>query len=395
MKRLLFLLLALAAAAHAQTILLYDSAGHPIGSVTPYVAPTPPAFSMPFVDMTQLPAANPGYSTARIKSYWSDPTLWLDPTTGLVNPACSSYNAHCGKPVLVSNCTVTGPHCAPWPNASVLPVPQPVGAFRETADFAFMGLVDPIVSPGQTSAHLHTFFGNTGITPNSTSLMGCTASTAAGGILNCTGYWVPSVIDTRTGAPVQPSSSIFYYKSGYNGIPPSAITAPPPGLRIVAGHATSTTPSGPWKFGCVTPATSTTPGSSFWASQSAGIVPCPVGSDAMQEVDLPQCWDGVNLDSPDHQSHMTNPTNGVCPPKWVAIPVISFEIHYTIKSTDDMTKWRLSSDMYDPAQPSGYSMHADWINGWDVPTMASWIANCDHAAMDCHAYVLGNGQTLY
>lgn len=41
---------------------------------------------------------------------------------------------------------------------------------------------------------------------------------------------------------------------------------------------------------------------------------CPEGLRA--QVFFPSCWDGINLDSPDHSSHMAYPDgidNGVCP----------------------------------------------------------------------------------
>lgn len=36
--------------------------------------------------------------------------------------------------------------------------------------------------------------------------------------------------------------------------------------------------------------------------------PCPVGIMVNQR--FPTCWDGVNLDSPDHMSHMAYPESG-------------------------------------------------------------------------------------
>ncbi len=36
--------------------------------------------------------------------------------------------------------------------------------------------------------------------------------------------------------------------------------------------------------------------------------PCPYG--IMANVRFPTCWDGVNLDTPDHMAHMSYPANG-------------------------------------------------------------------------------------
>src|SRR5690606_38523679 len=80
-----------------------------------------------------------------------------------------------------------------------------VGEFRVNCYYSHMSFDDPIVFPGKTRAtHLHTFFGNSGANANSTtdSILNSGGSTCTGGTVNRTGYWVPSVIDTRTNAPV-------------------------------------------------------------------------------------------------------------------------------------------------------------------------------------------------
>ena len=305
--------------------------------------------SPPTVDATKLAASNPGFSTARVM-----PANVADPSQR--------------------------------PNASDL------GAFREPCDFSHMSFDDPIVFPGQPGkSHLHTFFGNTGTNASTTaaSLASSGNSTCAGGILNRSAYWVPAVIDTRTGTPVKPSSSIFYYKTGYNGIAPSAIKPFPPGLRMVSGNPANTLPQGyAFNYGCIGPV------NAYWADHT--IPACAVGEDMIMSVNFPQCWDGVNLDSPDHISHMSLTVNGACPASHpVPVPEISFVVHYTVKATDAPAQWRLSSDNYDPTFPAGYSGHGDWFNGWDPATMNTFVKNCEQASMDCHAYLLGDGTMLY
>ena len=272
--------------------------------------------------------------------------------------------------------------------------PSDIGAFREPCFFSHFAQVDPIVSPGTVSLHLHAFFGNTGTNARSTaaSIANSGNSTCAGGTLNRTSYWVPAMIDTRTGTPIVPSpaGSIFYYKTGYNGIVPGAIKQLPAGLRMVSGDAKGSTPSGPWNYGCIGQ------GNDFWADKAVGIPICKTGQDMLMSVTFPQCWDGVNLDSPDHISHMSGTVDGACPASHpVPVPVVAFDIHYTIKATDDMTKWRLASDMYPTTLPGGFSGHADWWNGWDDATMKTITENCEQKSLDCRAYLLGDGRTLY
>jgi len=271
------------------------------------------------------------------------------------------------------------------------PAPADIGSFREPCAFSHMSFDDPIVYPGQLGkAHLHSFFGNTGSGANTTAANLATSgnSTCAGGTANRTSYWVPAMIDTRTGTPIKPSNSIFYYKTGANGVSPASVQALPQGLRMVSGNPNNFLPEGPARYGCVGL------GNDYWAGSSIPV--CAAGQDLIMEVAFPQCWDGVNLDSPDHISHMANPSKGLCPASHpVAVPVISFEIHYTVTATDAPGKWRLSSDSYDSNLPGGLSGHGDWFNGWDPAIMSTFIKNCDQKSMDCHAYLLGDGRTLY
>jgi hypothetical protein len=116
------------------------------------------------------------------------------------------------------------------------------------------------------------------------------------------------------------------------------------------------------------------------------------------EVNFPQCWDGVNLDSPDHKSHMAEATGSGCPSTHpVALPHISYEVYYDLAKVtlSRMAKWRLSSDNYATTTPGGYSAHGDYVMGWDATTMQKVVKNCDNPSVDCHANLLGDGTTLY
>src|SRR5207237_9677835 len=73
---------------------------------------------------------------------------------------------------------------------------------------------------------------------------------------------------------------------------------------------------------------------------------CDVGAQLYQEVFFPQCWDGVNLDSPDHKSHMSYTVNvrntdgstgshPECPKTHpVPLPQITFNVTYLVREKD-------------------------------------------------------------
>ncbi|HEX6707040.1 MAG TPA: DUF1996 domain-containing protein [Albitalea sp.] len=271
-----------------------------------------------------------------------------------------------------------------------MPSTTSIGAFRVLCNFSHMANDDPIVYPGQPGrSHLHTFFGNAGTNAYSTAESIATTgnSTCNGGTVNRTGYWVPTLVDTRTNTPLKPKSAIVYYKTGYNGIKPEAVRPFPAHLRMIAGDAKNTTAKGPFTWKCVHKSEEL---------HGAGIQNCPAGGELWQVVFFPQCWDGVNLDSPDHKSHMSYTVNKACPKTHpVPLPEITFNITYVVPETDAPTHWRLSSDAYDRSLPAGYSSHGDWFNGWKKDVMETWVKNCDQASKDCLAYLLGDGREIY
>ncbi|MFI7145459.1 DUF1996 domain-containing protein [Nonomuraea sp. NPDC050022] len=56
---------------------------------------------------------------------------------------------------------------------------------------------------------------------------------------------------------------------------------------------------------------------------------CPSGSDLMRVFDMPSCWDGQNLDSADHRTHVVFPDeNGACPADTQAVPQLRVTLVY-------------------------------------------------------------------
>ena len=323
----------------------------------PAPAPAPVTAStgslLPYIDNAKIPAAAVGYSTARIKVETFDvPKQNTDGT----------------------------------------------GQFRFTCDFSHMSYDDPIVFPGKQGAtHLHTFFGNTGVNYASTqaSIETSGNSTCAGGTANRTGYWVPAVIDTKDGTPIKPSKISVYYKSDFL---PGVDTKPyPAGLRMIAGDMKSTGPQVGTDWGCSAP-----DGTEFVQGATSIPANCPAGYTIIMTIEFPTCWDGINLDSPDHKSHMSftvwnNDTRKIaCPTSHpVQVPTLTEKIQYTVAEAGSTARWRLSSDNYSKDLPGGFSSHADWFNGWDPKVQDIWLKNCIQAARDCHGFLLGDGTTLY
>ncbi len=267
------------------------------------------------------------------------------------------------------------------------------GEFRTHCDYSHMNFDDPIIYPGQPGrSHLHTFFGNTRTWAGSSALSIAETgnSTCAGGIANRTAYWVPTLIDTKDGTPLAPEDSIWYYKNGSSGIPKASIKPMPKGLRMIAGNVMGSRPEDVMHASW-----------SCWNGGGGGAsIPtvCAVGDSVVMNVGFPRCWNGRDLDSSDHKSHMSYalPTTGLCPASHpVPIPEIALNLKYKVTDASAPARWRLSSDMYPSSQPGGYSMHADWFDGWEESVKNTFVSRCNVAGFDCHAFLLGDGRILY
>jgi hypothetical protein len=269
------------------------------------------------------------------------------------------------------------------------PDPDGIGAFRTVCEYSHMAADDPIVKPNQPGAsHLHTFWGNSLTNANSTadSLKSTGNGTCRGGTVNRSAYWVPTVIDTRTGTPIAPDLIHVYYKSGYAGIRPNQITALPDGLRMVAGSATASGPQEFMDWTCFAD-----------GGRKSSTIPtnCGVGDHVAMNVEFPQCWNGRDLDSADHKSHLAYPRNGACPASHpVAIPVVSYHVLYRVRAGVDMSSWRLSSDTYDSGKAGGFSVHGDWFGAWDREILETWTRNCVQKVGSCGSHMLGDGRVM-
>lgn len=269
-----------------------------------------------------------------------------------------------------------------------------VGAFRTFCFYSHMAADDPLVAPGVPGgSHLHTFFGNTGLNAfsNADSIRNSGDSTCRGGTANRSGYWVPSIIDGNTGEAIVPEFLIAYYKTGYAGVQPGAVNTMPEGLRMIAGDARASGPSGlphwqrPTAWSCAFDAAGNGTGASDEMPQ------CSSGQMVKMMISFPQCWDGRNLDSADHKSHMAYSDNGCPATHPVALPQVTFNVYWTVPDGGN-SSWRLTSDMY--SGPAGYSAHGDWWNGWDPAVMQTFVDNCLRPGLNCVVELLGNGMQL-
>ncbi|MCS7479033.1 DUF1996 domain-containing protein [Umezawaea endophytica] len=227
---------------------------------------------------------------------------------------------------------------------------------------------DPIVFPKLAGAsHLHTFFGNTSTDAHSDTDSLMAADTKCNPVEDKTAYWTPTVL--VDGQPVDPPTSTFYYLGeGVNDEVTKQIQPIPPGLRIIAGNAKATSAEGTrTRWDC----------NGANVAPSSDFVSCPAGAKLQSYLDFPQCWDGKNLDSADHKSHMAYPVHpGVCPPTHpVPLPKIRQVVNFPISGVD-ASRIKLSSG-------PGYTYHMDFMNGWPAAEMERRVRDCINRIVKC------------
>lgn len=245
-----------------------------------------------------------------------------------------------------------GPNPTPTPG---LPGPEPTGpgggVFSVSCELDHQAKDDPIVFFGQPLAtHFHDFFGAKGVDASTRVGDLRARGTTCGNSGDTAAYWAPSLIGPD-GTVIRPSNMLAYYQSG------TAVRAFPQGLKMIAdfgGH----------------------PNTGFGCSQSGPFSPTPVscpGGTLKMHVHFPFCWDGVNLDSPDHRSHMSFKCDASYP-----IELVHMHIHIQYQVTG-------GSAYHLAPSPDGSipAVHSDFMNGWDQAALVAIVADCINAGRDC------------
>jgi hypothetical protein len=97
---------------------------------------------------------------------------------------------------------------------------------------------------------------------------------------------------------------------------------------------------------------------------------CPAGRKVQRVQDFPGCWDGKNVDSANHRSHVAfaDRATGACPAGFVAIPQLRITISYAIPR-DVQIKGQYALDSFPEENHNPFSDHNDFVNVNSTRTM--------------------------
>jgi hypothetical protein len=312
------------------------------------------------------------------------------------------------------------------------------GAFRGNCFPTHNAYSDPIVYPGfpGKSPHLHTNFGNRqGLTITSYAERRTVGLSSCYNVLWRSAYWVTAMIrykaDGTRDVRMPYQVDIYYKRPGKNmaqcipGTPTyiGRCVALPNGMVGIAGYdmLSGTSPSGQISFNCIIYTNQNSGGyggpTKTNIVDAAGSCPAFPGTDTGVKkvlnwrITFPSCWNGVDLDSPNHRSHLADmfyhPETGrlACPAThpyhmWRYTAQFKYEMDSHLP-TDGVwysgrPGWYLDSDRMHGVvmKKPGTTAHFDLADALS-PYMKRHIEdNCIDRVLSCNNADLGNGQRL-
>ncbi|TCO60626.1 DUF1996 domain-containing protein [Actinocrispum wychmicini] len=245
----------------------------------------------------------------------------------------------------------TAPISAAAPTAPPAPANRPSkqdASFQAICSFSHRNNDDPIVfldEPGKS--HTHDFYGNSTTDAfSSIRSLRRTSQTTCNIPFDKSAYWVANL--RRNGRPLTADRLVATYQARFK----KRVEPFPPGLQMVSGNANAMAEQSlsTVEWTC----------NDDLSHASASVIPsCPNPNKPLTlTVWFPDCWNGRDLDSADHTSHMAFSSRGRCPASHpVGVPGLKETVFWPeVTSSKGLTLSAMNSTL---------TGHADFMNGWD------------------------------
>jgi len=266
--------------------------------------------------------------------------------------------------------------------------------------------VDPIISPGQVSGHVHALYGSNAIRINYDydriqNESTCTTMRVQADLSN---YWFPALYHWN-GVDnfdlLHSRLSVYYWQTTYsydpNNVNGTNKRYPfPQNFKMLGGNMMQRTinqsdpASRAIEFQCQM---TNTPGGGPYSKDMRDFqrqnLTC--NGELRATVTFPSCWDGLTDNS--DNTHVVYPNNYVCPQSHPqALLGLVFEYYWDVASKPmDPTRednWVLSF-----GDTSGFGLHGDFTNGWSESVLQEAIDTCDQNSFgieNCPAFTEWN-----
>ncbi|KAL4888595.1 hypothetical protein BDV59DRAFT_196323 [Aspergillus ambiguus] len=298
-----------------------------------------------------------------------------------------------------------------------------LGAFSSTVDAfwrlpcrgrAGLARMDPLMDPGKPSYHVHSVHGSSGFSwIADTDILRAGSCTSCGVKQDKSAYWAPALYFMHENGEAEIVEEVggmlaYYLLYGEN------VQAFPDGFRMIAGDPflrefpwpIPDPPKSEWTgeqasqkalaqkaigFNCLNYAKAAEPslGRHFLPNKTYLDEHCTDG--VRFELMFPSCWNGKDVDTDDHQSHVRYPSlvmDGTCPEGFEhRIVSLFFETIWNTYAFKDKEGYFVLSQ----GDPTGFGYHGDFMHGWESGVLEKAVQQCTNPSgevADCPIFEL-------